>query len=50
MKNKGVPDLIKELRDKFEFTQEQFSQRVGVTFATINNREKGKYSDTLCKT
>lgn len=41
MKNKDVPDLIKELRDKMGLTQEQFAQRVGVTFSTINNWEKG---------
>jgi len=41
MKNKNVSKLIKELREKFDLTQEQFAQKVGVTFATINNWEKG---------
>jgi DNA-binding transcriptional regulator YiaG len=41
MKNRDVPGLIKELRDKLDLTQEQFAQRVGVTFSTINNWEKG---------
>jgi DNA-binding XRE family transcriptional regulator len=41
MKNKDVPNLIKELRDKLDLTQEQFAQKVGVTFSTINNWEKG---------
>lgn len=41
MKNKDVSKLIKELREKFDLTQEQFAQKVGVTFATINNWEKG---------
>ena len=41
MKNKDVPDLMKELRGKLGLTQEQFAQRVGVTFSTINNWEKG---------
>lgn len=41
MKNKDIPKLIKELRDKLDLTQEQFAQRVGVTFATVNNWEKG---------
>jgi len=43
MKNKDidVPRLIKELRDKLDLTQEQFAQKVGVTFSTINNWEKG---------
>jgi len=41
MKNKDVPDLIKEIRTKLELTQEHLAQRVGVTFSTINNWEKG---------
>ena len=41
MKNRDVPGLIKELRAKFGLTQEQFAQKVGVTFSTINNWEKG---------
>ena len=41
MKNKDVSNLIKELRDKLDLTQEQFAQKVGVTFSTINNWEKG---------
>ncbi|MBA7620531.1 hypothetical protein ES703_27881 [subsurface metagenome] len=41
MKNKNVPKLIKELREKLGLTQEQFAQKVGVTFSTINNWEKG---------
>ena len=41
MKNKDVSKLIKELRDKLDLTQEQLAQKVGVTFSTINNWEKG---------
>lgn len=41
MKNTDVSNLIKELRNKLELTQEQFAQKVGVTFSTINNWEKG---------
>jgi len=41
MKNKDISKLIKELRDKLGLTQEQFAQKVGVTFPTINNWEKG---------
>lgn len=41
MKNKDVPILIKKLRDRLGLTQEQFAQKVGVTFSTINNWEKG---------
>ncbi len=41
MKNKNVPKLIKALRARLGLTQEQFAQRVGVTFSTVNNWEKG---------
>ncbi|MDL1965754.1 MAG: transcriptional regulator [Thermodesulfobacteriota bacterium] len=41
MKNKDIPKLIKELRNKLGLTQEQFAQKVGVTFPTINNWERG---------
>ena len=41
MKNKNVPGLIKALRSKLGLTQEQFAQKVGVTFSTVNNWEKG---------
>jgi len=41
MKNKDVSNLIKELRNKLDLTQEQFAQKVGVTFSTVNNWEKG---------
>lgn len=41
MKNKDVSKLIKKLRAKLDLTQEQFAQKVGVTFSTINNWEKG---------
>jgi len=41
MKNKDVSKLIKELRGKLDLTQEQFAQKVGVTFSTVNNWEKG---------
>jgi len=41
MKNKGIPKLVKELRDKFGLIQEQFAQKVVVSFPTINTWEKG---------
>lgn len=41
MKNKDVSNLIKELRNKLDLTQEQFAQKVGVTFSTVNNWERG---------
>jgi putative transcriptional regulator len=41
MENKGTSDLVKKLRSKLGLTQEQFAQKVGVTFPTINRWEKG---------
>jgi putative transcriptional regulator len=43
MKNStDVPALIKELRKRLDLTQEQFAQRVGVTYSTVNHWENGK--------
>ena len=42
MKIEDVPALIKSLRRRLELTQEQFAQRVGVTYGTVNNWENGK--------
>ncbi len=41
MRNIDIPKLIRELRNKLDLTQEQFAQRVGVTFSTVNSWEKG---------
>ena len=41
MKNKNISKLVKKLRSKLGLTQEQFAQKVGVTFPTINSWEKG---------
>ncbi|MBP7795228.1 MAG: helix-turn-helix transcriptional regulator [Elusimicrobiales bacterium] len=41
MKNINISKLIKELRNKLDLTQEQFAQRVGVTFSTVNSWESG---------
>ena len=41
MKNIDIPKLIKELRKKLDLIQEQFAQRVGVTFSTVNSWESG---------
>jgi DNA-binding transcriptional regulator YiaG len=41
MKNEDVQKLVKKLREKLALTQERFAQKVGVTFATVNNWEKG---------
>ncbi len=41
MRNINIPKLIKKLRNKLDLTQEQFAQRVGVTFSTVNSWERG---------
>jgi transcriptional regulator with XRE-family HTH domain len=42
MSNDNIPALIKELRRRLDLTQEQFAQRVGVTYSTVNHWENGK--------
>lgn len=42
MKGLDVPKLVKGLRKQLDLTQEQFAQRVGVTFSTVNHWENGK--------
>ncbi len=42
MTDTDIPALIKELRDRLHLTQEQFAQRVGVTYSTVNHWENGK--------
>lgn len=42
MKTEKIPPLVKELRKRLELTQEQFAQRVGVTYSTVNHWENGK--------
>jgi putative transcriptional regulator len=37
-----IPLLIKELRKRLGLTQEQFAQKVGVTYGSVNNWENGK--------
>jgi len=34
--------LVKELRRRLGLTQEQFAQKIGVTYSTVNNWENGK--------
>jgi putative transcriptional regulator len=36
------PALIKELRAHLDLTQEQFAQKVSVTYGTVNHWENGK--------
>jgi transcriptional regulator with XRE-family HTH domain len=42
MKNNDIPALVKELRERLHLTQEQFAQKVGVTYSTVNHWENGK--------
>ena len=37
-----IPKIVKELRAKLQLTQEQFAQKVGVTYSTVNHWENGK--------
>jgi transcriptional regulator with XRE-family HTH domain len=37
-----IPKLVKELRERLGLTQEQFAQKVGTTFSTVNHWENGK--------
>ncbi len=39
---KDTPALVKHLRRALALTQEQFAQRVGVTFSTVNQWENGR--------
>jgi DNA-binding XRE family transcriptional regulator len=40
--NQDIPTLVKELRSRLDLTQEQFAQKVGVTYSTVNHWENGK--------
>jgi len=42
MADPDIPRLIKALREHLGLTQEQFAQRVGVTFSSVNRWENGK--------
>ncbi len=42
MTDPDIPKLIKELRERLGLTQEQFAQRVGVTFSSVNHWENNK--------
>jgi len=41
MTDPDILKLIKELRQRLGLTQEQFAQRVGVTFSSVNHWENG---------
>ena len=38
----NIPKLVKDLRQRLGLTQEQFAQRVGVTYGSVNHWENGK--------
>ena len=42
MTDPNIPKLVKELRRRLGLTQEQFAQRVGVTYGSVNHWENGK--------
>lgn len=42
MTDPNIPKLVKELRGRLGLTQEQFAQRVGVTYGSVNHWENGK--------
>jgi len=42
MADLDIPKLVRELRERLGLTQEQFAQRVGVTFGSVNRWENGK--------
>jgi len=42
MESPDIPALVRELRRRLGVTQEQFAQKVGVTYSTVNHWENGK--------
>ena len=42
MHEADVARLVKGLRERMKLTQEQFAQKVGVTYSTVNHWENGK--------
>lgn len=42
MTDLNIPKLVKELRERLGLTQEQFAQKIGVTYGSVNHWENGK--------
>ena len=42
MTGANIPRLVKEVRGRLGLTEEQFAQRVGVTYGFVNHWENGK--------
>lgn len=40
-------ELTKELRDKLILTQEEFAKLLGVSFASVNRWENGKFEPSI---
>lgn len=40
-------NLIKQYREKYFLTQEDFAKKIGVSFVTLNRWENGKYKPTM---
>lgn len=41
------PKLLKEYREKVFLTQEEFAQKLGVSYVTLNRWENGKFEPTM---
>lgn len=49
---KIIPMRLEYLRNKYEFTQEEIAQKIGIKQPTYCNYEKGKHTpnlETICK-
>jgi predicted transcriptional regulator len=42
MKHENIPAILRELRQWLDLIQEQFVQKVGVTYSIVHHRENGK--------
>jgi len=42
MTDLDIPKLVRGLREQLGLTQEQFAQKVGVTYGSVNHWENGK--------
>lgn len=41
------PKLLKEYREKVFLTQEEFAQKLGISYVTLNRWENGKFEPTM---
>lgn len=41
------PKLLKEYREKVLLTQEEFAQKLGISYVTLNRWENGKFEPTM---